>query len=499
MSIAARVAHGAFYQTLFTVLRGVAAFVLTPVLVAALGTRNYGFWATSISFFGAYELFDFGVSAAVARLLAQSHGSGDRGRARGTVGTAFVIFCGFGLFVAAVTVGSAALAPGLLADPEEARVFRPVILILGGGMALTFPLKVFRGVLVSHVRYDLINLVSIVRLVAASGLMIWAAVSGAGLLALAWITVLSRLLENCAFALFAWRVSRGPRTDGPLVRRDIARELFAYGGTAFAAQLADTVRFRVDTLVVASVVGLDAVTYYDIGQKLLVYGKDLTQSALNVMIPVFSRLEGAGDFAGIREAYQRLTRWAAILSILAGSALLIHGRAVIERWVGSGYGASATVLLILAVPTVLELIQGASIQVLYGISRHHWYAIVNGAEAGANLLLSVVLAKAFGLYGVALGTAVEILIFKTAVLPALTCREVGLPLGAYYRNLLRSSAPLVAPLALFAAAVHPLSAPDYGRLLLLGALQGGLMLAFVWVVVMDPEERRLARGVFSRS
>lgn len=500
MSLAARVTHGALFQTLNTLLRGAAAFVLTPILIAALGTRHYGFWATSMSFFGAYELFDFGVSAAVSRHLARAIGSGDRDRMRAVVGTSFAIFCGFGALVAAVAAGCAALAPALLSDPEEARLFRPVILVLGGGMALTFPLKVFRGVLVSHVRYDLLNAISMTRLLVGSALTLWAAWSGAGLVALAWVTALSRVVEGAAFALAARRVSGGfgAGADAPAVDAGVARELFSYGGKAFAAQVADMVRFRIDTLVVAAFVGLDAVTFYDVGQKLLIYGKELTQSALNVMVPVFSRYEGAGDFERIREGYLRLTRWAAILSALAGSALLIYGRAVIERWVGPGYDASVVVLLILAVPTVFELIQGASIQVLYGISRHHWYALVNVAEAAANFAFSVALVKFFGLYGVALGTALEILIFKSAVLPALTCREVGLPLRRYYRDLGRTMALLLPPLAVFGLAVRPLLEADYARVLLLGALQAAVFLPFIWFALMDASERALARQVLAQ-
>lgn len=494
MSLAAKITRGAFYQSLNTVLRGGAAFVLTPVLIAALGARRYGFWATGMSFFGAYELFDFGVSTAVARQLARSLGSGDRERLRGTVGTAFVIFCGFGLLVGATAAACAALAPRFLTDPEEAAIFRPVILILGAGMAVSFPFKVFRGVLVSHVRYDLINLISIARLAAASGLTLWAALSGAGLVALAWITVLSRLAESGAYALAARRVESGPAGAGPLVRSDIARELFAYGWKAFAAQLADLVRFRIDTLVVAAFAGLEAVTLYDVGQKLLAYARDLLQSALNVMVPVFSRYEGRGDQARIREVYLTLTRAATVCALLAGSALVIYGRSVIDRWVGPGFAASHVVLMILTVPMVLELIQSASIQVLYGISRHHHYAIINAAEAAANLVLSVVLAQRFGLYGVALGTALEIVVFKTVVLPAVTCREIGVPLRDYYAGTIaRTAAVLLPALAAFGLAVRPALAADYGRVLLLGGLQALVFVPFIYAFLLSAPERALVR------
>ena len=50
--------------------------------------------------------------------------------------------------------------------------------------------------------------------------------------------------------------------------RETSRRLFSFGIYSFVASIANVIRFRVDALVVASYVGLAAVTHYRIGSTL---------------------------------------------------------------------------------------------------------------------------------------------------------------------------------------------------------------------------------------
>lgn len=490
MSLASLLARGSFYQTANTVYRGFLTFLITPYIIHSLGNRHYGFWVMGLAIFGAYELFDFGISAAVSRYLARALGRGDREEMNATLNTSLAIFLAFAGAVALLTLGAALGLGRFVAAPAEVELFRGVVLVLGLGLAVNLPLKVFRGVLVSHVRYDRLGLIAIARATAANLCIFLALKQGYGVLALAWITVLSRLGEHLAVLSCARRVfpslALGPRH----IRRGIARELFNYGGKAFLAQIADMMRYRVDSFVIASLLTLDKVAIYDVGLRLQGYANEIIQSALNVMVPVFSRDEGRGDAASIREKYLLLTRLSIVISLFAGVSLALYGRALIARWVGPGFETSYTVLAILAVAMVVELTQNPGIQLLYGLSKHQYYAYLNVAEGVANLALSILLARSYGLVGVALGTAIEIVFFKTLVLPLIACRLAAVPLREYYgRVLLGTTLRTLAPLALFGVVAYPHITPDYGRIAAVAVLQTLLFAPIVYYFVLGPQER----------
>ncbi len=490
MSLASRIAKGSFYQTGNTVYRGLLTFLITPYIIHSLGNRSYGFWVMVLSIFGAYELFDFGISSAVGRFLARSLGRDDPEEMNGIVNTSLAIFLVFAGVVALLTLGAAFSLGAFVQNPEEVGVFRVVLLILGLGLAANLPLKIFQGVLVSHIRYDQLSLIAIVRATVANLCMFLALRQGYGILALAWIHVLSRLGEQISVIVCARRafpaMALGPRH----VRRAVTRELFLYGGKAFVSQIADILRHRIDAFVIASFLAIDKVAIYDIGLRLQAYAGEIIQSALNVMVPVFSRYEGQRDTVNIREKFLLLTRFSIVISLFAGVSLILYGRAVITRWVGGGFDASYAILAVLAVAMIVEQIQNPAIQLLYGLSKHQFYAYINIAEGIANLALSIVLVRSFGLIGVALGTAIEIVFFKTLVLPVIVCRLVDVPLRRYYwRVLFGTAVRLLPPLGLFGLLAYPYITPDYGRIAALAALQVLLFAPVVYYFVLGPSER----------
>jgi peptidoglycan biosynthesis protein MviN/MurJ (putative lipid II flippase) len=83
-----------------------------------------------------------------------------------------------------------------------------------------------------------------------------------------------------------------------------------------------------------------------------------------------------------------------------------------------------------------------------GLGKPKTATIAFLAAGVLNVALSVMLARPFGLPGVALGTAIPNVLFAAVVL-VLACRELGIPLGEYARYVLpRATVGAVPVLAL---------------------------------------------------
>ena len=81
------------------------------------------------------------------------------------------------------------------------------------------------------------------------------------------------------------------------------------------------------------------------------------------------------------------------------------------------------------------LMQWPSVSILYASAKHRFYAYLSAGEAAANVGLSIVLVQQFGTIGVALGTAIPLLVSMPVLQPQYVCRTLGLEAGAYYREL----------------------------------------------------------------
>jgi O-antigen/teichoic acid export membrane protein len=153
-----------------------------------------------------------------------------------------------------------------------------------------------------------------------------------------------------------------------------------------------------------------------------------------VLTPVFSHFDSQGDLPQLQRVFMMGNMYSSLLSFPLAAVLIIMGDSIIRVWVGAGYGLSYPILVILAVPMGLYVSQAASTKVLYGMARHKLLARVLLLEGCANLALSLILLRWFGLLGVAWGTAIPLFITGVFFLPKHVCSQLGLDLFTYLRT-----------------------------------------------------------------
>lgn len=414
----------------------ITGLLLMPFIIHMLGDNMYGLWIFVGSFLGYYGLLDFGLLSAVQRFISRSLGAGDPGEENRIINTALYIFSLFGLITLAASVCIAFAVPHLIGGIHDVAIFRRVILILGLSFAFGFPLRVLSGILRAHIRHDLSAIVELLQLVLRTVLTVVFLSRGNGIIALAVITFAVDMIGYLAKYLLVTALFSHIRFSRHLIDRSKIGSLFNYSIYTFIAQVADQLRFNIDNLVIVATVGLSWVTPYSIGARLIKYFGDFITASIGMTMPLFSQYEGAGNYAAIREKYLFLTKISGYLSILVGGILIIFGRAFILRWVGPQYAGSYHIMLILLIPFLFDVIQSPGNGMLFGLSKHKYYTVTNSIEGVANLVLSLVLVRHYGIYGVAVGTAVPMLIMKVLVQPVYTCRVIGLRCRDFYVALL---------------------------------------------------------------
>ncbi|MCK4463320.1 MAG: polysaccharide biosynthesis protein, partial [Candidatus Omnitrophica bacterium] len=275
-----------------------------------------------------------------------------------------------------------------------------------------------------------------------------------------------------------------------LIDKSRVKSIFNYSFFTFVIQIGNRLRFGIDNFLIAGFVGMGFVTVYSIAARLIAYFTKFIASAVGVMIPVFSQYEGRDDYNSIRQKFILMTKISSYLSIFVGGALIVFGDAFIERWLGKEYSTAYPLLLILVVPTIFALMQTPSLQLLYGISKHKFHAIVNSIEGVANLILSLILVQKFGLIGVALGTAIPMAITKLFVQPMYTCKVIKLDISKYYLEVI---IPIVVKSVSIFIILGWLSKifimPNYLNLVILSVSNLIIFSAAVFLMGLNNEER----------
>lgn len=459
---------GSFLRVTEFFATAIITLAMTPFIIRSLGDNMYGLWIFVGSFLGYYGLMDFGLNSAVQRFLSRAIGLKSRDEANKVINTALTIFTIIGSIALLFSFIIALIFPMLIKNITEVNLFRKIILILGLNFAIGFPLRVFSGILIANIRYDLSTGLELIKMVLRTVLIIVLLKAGYGIMALAFITFVADIGGYISKYFIVRHLYKYIVFSKTLIDKSLIKPLFGYSVYTFVSQMADQLRFNVNNLVITAFIGLSSVTIYSIASRLVTYFIQFISSAVGMFAPIFSQYEARGDYASIREKFIFTTKISSYLSIMIGGILIIFGKAFIERWVGPKYLNAYPILLILVIPIVIALMQNPSVQLLYGISKHKFFAISNLIEGIINLILSVILVKKYGLVGVAIGAAIPMLIIKLFVQPIYTCRIIKLDIREYYLDVLLPT--LLNSVIIFAALhflFHSLIMPNYLNLVVL--------------------------------
>lgn len=480
----------------FSVLYSAQAFFMMPFLVKNLGEHTYGIWVVVAGVVATSYLLDLGLTSAVMRFMAKSLGENDDTAANEVINTCLVIYTALGTVIGIGAVGLALAAPYFVSDQTALGSVRLVFLLLGMTYATEFPFKAFSGVISTYMRYDLLMVSRLASVTFTNIAFVYLLTHGYGIVAMAATTFVLSQVAAFVFYRIARNLFTGMRLGRQYVRRDLVPQLFSYSLWSFAIQIANTVRFGVDSFVIASVRSAASVTYYAVALRLVEVFADLINKATNMMMPVFAVDFFQNNLGELRRKYFLVVRVTAVAALYGGGMIVLLGRMFILRWMGPQFEQSYPVLVVLMLAMVFEVIGNGSDNMLFALNKHRYLAFASVGEAAVNFVLSVLLIGPYGLVGVAVGTAVPLVLSRAVVIPRLTMQALQLPLWNYYRNL--------APAVLFAGAfvgatawvtAGHLAPPSYLTIVLIAAIASPIYVLGAFYVVFDATERAFVAGV----
>lgn len=488
-SAARKLVSGSVLRVVSLAASAICSFFLMPFVVHHLGDRLYGFWSLASVFIGYYSLLDLGLSTAVSQYVCVAIGRNDLGECRAVFNAAIRIQSMLGGVALLATLALAALTPLFTHVALDAHLFREVILILGVNTALTFPVKVYGGVLDATYRFDINASLTILGSVLRTGLAVWAIFVGGRLLALTWVTLLASLPVAALQIWFGKREAPWARIGGTFEAGRV-RSLFSYSIYSFLSYLADILRFQVDPLVISGFIGLAAVTHYRVASVFSQqYFLQVLVVSVGILGPVFSRLYGAGDRNQMEAVFFFGTKLSCCISSFICFALIGWGKPFITRWMGPQYLDAYSPLVVLAFSVLLDVCQRSSIDLLYATFEHRFYTYLNWAEGILNLLFSLALARPLGIIGVAMGTLIAAVLIRVIVQPWWVCKVSKLHYVSYMRfwggTLLLCSFLTGIAIAVSAWGLRP----SYPSLIASAILASALYAVGSWLFVLSPGER----------
>ena len=408
------------------------SYVTTPLVVHLLGGEGYGTWTLISAITGYLSLISLGVPMALVRFVGQYLSLDDWTKTNQTIGTC----AGLYLFLggAALLIGAGLWGMFLFYDiPSSYRTDAyTAFALMVVHMSLSFAALLPEGILFAHHDFVPRNLVRVITLLLRFALILWVLPLRPSLTFLAVIQLCGLAFDFIAsWALVRLRY-RYVKLNLRLFDWRMMRQILSFGLFVLLMAAGGRLTFETYAIIIGAVMGVGLIPYYAIANSLVVYLVEFIIAIAAVVAPMATSLSTQNRGEELREVFLRWSKASLSLSIAAGLFLLVLGPRFVGWWISPEYEDASGVVLqpLVASCFVFLPARGVALPILMGMGKPRLPTIVFLAAGVLNLLMSAVLARPFGLAGVAIGTAVPNVLFGVVVI-GIACHELKVSLLEY--------------------------------------------------------------------
>jgi O-antigen/teichoic acid export membrane protein len=210
-------------------------------------------------------------------------------------------------------------------------------------------------------------------------------------------------------------ISLRPAVVGPLVR---------IGGWMTVSNVVSPIMAYFDRFLIGALLPLAAVAYYVTPYEAVMKLTIFPTALMGVLFPAFAQSFGR-DGAGTAALFDRGVRAVVITIFPAVLVIVTLASEILHAWVGPEFArAGSVVLQWLAVGVLINAVGIVAFAVLQGVGRPDLTGKLNLAELPVYIVAIVLLARTFGLPGVALAWTLRVLA-DTALLCVMARRELN--------------------------------------------------------------------------
>lgn len=427
-------------------LRGssfVVVLISVPLTLAILGPVRFGMWMTISSVVALLSVTDLGIGNGVLNSIARAYAKGDTTAARSFLTSGLVALSGIALVLGIIFLASYSTIPwaavyNVIGDPLASSEAGPASAVFIVTFLIGLPLGLAGQVRGAHQEGFTQSAFAGLGNLFTLGLLLIAVHARASLPLL----VLAMTSGPIMAAIINWAVLIGVQRPwlAPHLS-DLSTESFrsviGVGLAFLILQVAYTVGFSIDRLVVAHYVGPAAVADYSVVYRLFAIPGGLAAIALVPLWPAYSEAMARRDTMWVRRTLARSLRATIILTVPVVLGLLIFGPAIVFEWTGHTLSPPFALYLAMGGFIIAFAIASGYAMFLNGAQLMRYQISTMTIMALINIVISVILASRIGVSGVALGSLISVT--AALILPAL----VYVPRALHALEQPRSTSPEV--------------------------------------------------------
>lgn len=501
MSSSSQMKYGAALSFVSFGLSFSISLFLTPLLIRGIGREQYGLYqliGATIAYLG---LLDFGFGAAITRYVAKYNAENDVAGRENFLGMSLIIYSCLvvvGLIAGLVMLKNlSSIFPNLTS--EELADARVMMYFLMASFSFSLIGNVFTGALTGSQEFIFVRTLAIVNelLRACAILLIIQRNYGAVELTI-MISCLSFTFWIMCVIYFFRRLRY--RVTFKAWDKVLFREMLGFSIFIFLGQVMSVLYWRIGVLMLGIVSTTSAVAVYAVAMNLNNIFLAIVNALNSVLLPKLTHM--VVRKATGQEKTEFIARVGRIILFVYGYLFIgfaCFGREFINLWVGPDYKDAWVVTMIVVSAAAIPRIQGAANNLMQAMNKHRFMSIIYVIMGLLNAGVAYGLAKPYGLVGIAIATAISLIVGNVLIANIFYQKVLGVHVSSYFRIILHRVGISLMISTAVASVIGALPFDSYAFPMLSGwpglCVKGIVFSVFyfglMWIYAMRHDEREL--------
>lgn len=392
-----------------TGLNMVSGLFLSSFLLRMLGDTDYGIYKTIASFANYLILLEFGTGTVMTRNIAMCRGrNASEEEIQRNITTIWTFACLLGLLIMAVAVvfylniGNIYAATLDAAQIAQAKgIFLYVLVQLLG----SFFTQTLNGIVLAQEHYMYSSVLAILRTVLRTGLLVGLLLFWKSSIIIAQVDAGITLLLLAISVIYLYKnfriVPKLGRMDRTILK--IAAPLSI---ALFLQTIVNQANNNVDQFLIGIMLSPESVALYSVGMYVFSIFSSLTTIPISMYAPTVAKeVQQEVPMKKLQETMVPPCRLTAIIGGLIYFGFIAMGKPFVELVYGPEYTDAWIIAIVVMTPMYINMINGVLVNLLDALNKRMIRSVALICTTVANVLLTVVWLKWWGVIGAALATA----------------------------------------------------------------------------------------------
>jgi len=400
-SIGKKIIRNTIYNSIGRIWLMLVILLLIPYILHKLGVQVFAVWSLVFVVANYLGLLDFGIRTSFAKYIAEYHTKRDQESIIAVINSGLIFYLPFSLLIISLAVILKGPIISLLKIPPPIHK-ESMFAILG--MVLIFSMNnvfsIFEAVLVGLQRMDVQNKIMIFASIFNIAGTFFFLEKGFGIRGLVINYGIVSFVIIMLNLYFSYRLLPYIRIGLSKVDKKIFRKLFNYGIKMQICNFASMIHLQADKLILSYFLGLNFVTFYELGQKAARAIKTLPVLLLSALVPAVSELEASNDKEKLKELYERGSKYISLMAFPLIFLSIIVAPDLINLWVGDKFSWAILSFQILIISYGINVLTGMGTSMVRGIGKPEYETRYAVLTLVMQLVLSITLVQIFGFRGI---------------------------------------------------------------------------------------------------